>query len=209
MRLSLIGMSGSGKSTWSKNLAEHGFKRFCCDDRIIEKLRSELVRSDGSFMEIGEWMGFPSEASYKERASKYLSYEIEAMLEILEYLERLSDRTESNMVIDTTGSVIYTGKETLARLRRNTTVVHLATPPEVHKQMLKAYLENKRPVLWGNRFIQKAGESLEDALSRNYPKLLSDRERLYKKHADVTIDYYLLNRADFSVDDLLNAVLSR
>lgn len=208
MRLSLIGMSGSGKSTWSKNLAEHGFKWFCCDDRIIEKLHLELSRPDGSLIEIGEWMGFPFDAFYKERESKYLSHEIETLQEIFEYLERPPGKLESNIVIDTTGSVVYTGKATLARLRRNTTVVHLATPPEVHVQMLKAYLVNKRPVLWRDLFSRKTNETVEDALSRCYPKLLSARERLYKKHADITIDYNLFNRAGFGVDDLLKAVHS-
>ena len=45
-------------------------------------------------------------------------------------------RARISFVIDTTGSVVYTGKETPARLRRNTTTVHPATPPEVHDRML-------------------------------------------------------------------------
>jgi len=66
MRLSLIGMSGSGKSSWSIKLSELGFKRFCCDDMITEKLDRDLTRPDGTCMKLGEWMGFPYEPHYEE-----------------------------------------------------------------------------------------------------------------------------------------------
>jgi dephospho-CoA kinase len=35
-RLSLIGMSGSGKSSWSMKLSEIEFKRFCCDQKASQ-----------------------------------------------------------------------------------------------------------------------------------------------------------------------------
>ena len=206
MRLSLIGMSGSGKSSWSIHLAEAGFAKFCCDDMITKKLCTELARPDGTAMELGGWMGFPFDASYKERESRYLAYEIEVMEEILDYLESKESHWRQNIVVDTTGSVIYTGENVLARLRRSTTVVHLATPPEVHKLMLKAYLTNMRPVLWRDLFSNIPDEPNEDALARCYPKLLSTRERLYEQHAEITIDYYTLNQKGFGVKDLLNAV---
>jgi len=206
MRLSLIGMSGSGKSSWSINLAKAGFARFCCDDMITEKLHPELTRPDGTVMELGEWMGFPFDASYEKHEAKYLACEIEMLQEIIRYLESEESHSRQNTVVDTTGSVIYTGKGVLARLRRCTTVVHLSTPPEVHEQMLKAYLVNKRPVLWRNLFSQKPNETNEDAMARCYPKLLSTRERLYERHAHVTIDYYKLNRKGFGVSDFLNEV---
>jgi shikimate kinase len=206
MHLSLIGMSGSGKSTWSKKLSGLGFRHFCCDDLITKKLAPELTRPDGTIMELGEWMGFPYESQYKERESKYLAYEIQVLTEILGHVENSENLAEENIVVDTTGSVIYSGKEILSRLRRCTMVVHLSTPREVQELMLKAYLANKRPVLWRDFFRKEPNEANEAALARCYPRLLSSRERLYKQNADVTIDYYTLNQNSFGVDNLLNIV---
>ena len=206
MHLSLIGMSGSGKTTWAAKLTEAGFKRFCCDDMITEKLHSELIRPDGTVRELGEWMGFPFDKTYKEREAKYLSYEVESLREIFDYLKNGAGPSEQDVVVDTTGSVIYTGEEMLDRLRRQTTVVHLATPPEIHKIMLDAYLKNKRPVLWKDLFFRKPDETGDDALARCYPKLLSTRERLYEKRADVTIGFHEHNRENFDISEFLKAV---
>jgi shikimate kinase len=203
MRLSLIGMAGSGKSYWSRKLAEHGFRRICCDDMIEAKLAPKLTRSDGTTMKLAEWMGFPYEPDYKRRESQYLSYEREVMSEILEYLE---NTPEENMVVDTTGSVIYTGEEILRRLQRFTTIVYLATPPGVQKQLLNAYISNPHPMLWRGIFSKEANETEEEALERCYPKLFLARKRLYQRYAEVTVAYYKRRKKGFGVDDFLRAV---
>ena len=100
-----------------------------------------LARPDGSTMELGEWMGFPYESHYKDREAKYLDYEIEVLKEVLDYLEKEKNNRERNIVVDTTGSVIYTGDENLNRLRETTTMVHLETPPAVREAMLHKYLK--------------------------------------------------------------------
>ena len=204
MHLSLIGMSGSGKSHWSTELAEIGFLRFCCDDLIADKLAPELIRSDGTSLDLGEWMGFPYEPQYKEREDKYLSCEIEVIRETLAYLS--GSNPGEKVVVDTTGSVIYTGKNMLERLKSNTTVVHLATPPEVKERMLRGYVDQPRPVLWREVFSKKPGETNEEALARCYPRLLFSRQRLYEQYADVTIDYYVRNRKGFGVKDFLREI---
>jgi shikimate kinase len=206
MRLSLIGMSGSGKSSWSMKLSEIGFKRFCCDDLITKKLASELTKPDGTRMKLGEWMGFPYEPWYIERESKYLACEIEVLTEIIEHLEDLDSHVEQNIVVDTTGSAIYTGEKVLKRLRLNTTVVHLATPPEIQELMLKSYIANRRPVLWKGFFEKNPEESNEMALERCYADLLFSREQLYEKISDVTIDCRMLNQDRFGVNDFLEKI---
>jgi len=45
MTISLVGMSGTGKTYWSKQLESKGFKRFCCDDLIGEKLGTVLKKA--------------------------------------------------------------------------------------------------------------------------------------------------------------------
>jgi len=194
-------MSGSGKSQWSTELAELGYLRFCCDELIADKLAPELIRSDGISLDLGEWMGFPYEPRYKEREYKYLACEIEVIGEILLYL--CGNNPGEKVVVDTTGSVIYTGKDMLEKLKSNSTVVHLETPPEVKERMLKVYLDQPRPVLWRDVFSKKPGETNEEALARCYPRLLFSRQRLYEQYADVTIDYYVRNRKGFGVKDFL------
>ena len=51
MKLSLIGMSNSGKSYWSKKLEDYGFKRFSSDDYIEEILEEDEVSiAEAGFM---------------------------------------------------------------------------------------------------------------------------------------------------------------
>jgi shikimate kinase len=204
MHLSLIGMSGSGKSHWSSELAEHGFLRFCCDELIADKLAPQLIGSDGTALDLGEWMGFPYEPGYKKREYKYLACEIEVIAEILGYLS--GSNPGEKVVVDTTGSVIYTGQDVLEKLRSNSTIVHLATPPEVKERMLRVYLDQPRPVLWRDVFSKKRGETNEAALARCYPRLLFSRQRMYEHYADVTIDYYARNRKGFGVKDFLGEI---
>jgi len=200
-------MSGSGKSHWSIELAELGFLRFCCDELIADKLAPELSRSDGTFLDLGEWMGFPYEPLYKEREYKYLACEKAVIGEILGYLS--GSNPGEKVVVDTTGSVIYTGKDILERLKSNSTVAHLATPPEVKERMLRVYLDQPRPVLWRDVFSKKHGETNEEALARCYPRLLFSRQRLYEQYADVTIDYYVRNQKGFGAKDFLEEIQSQ
>lgn len=202
MRISLIGMSGCGKTHWSKEFAKNGFRRFCCDDLISEILRSVLSKSDGTMMELGHWMGFPYEPQYADRENEYLSYEIEVLKDVLSYLER-NGNVDENIVVDTTGSVIYTGDALLKRLQQTTTVVYLETPPEVREVMLEKYLKNKRPVLWRNLFSQKKGETEAASLARCYPKLLASREGLYASYAHITMDYHKHTEAVFGIEDFI------
>jgi shikimate kinase len=206
IRISLIGMAGSGKSYWSKKLAHHGFRRFCCDDLIAAKLAPDLTRLDGTKMNMGKWMGFPYERHYKKRESTYLSYEIEVLIEILEYLESHKNSPKENIVIDTTGSVIYAGDEILQKLGQYTTVIYLLTPPEVQDKLLNAYISKPHPMLWRDLFTKKPDETNQEALARCYPQLLSARQRLYARYADAEIDYYRRNEKGFTVIDFLHAV---
>jgi len=200
-------MSGGGKSYWSQKLERQGFVRYCCDDLIEEKLAPRLVRPDGTRMDMGKWMGLPFEQDYRERAALYLEYEKEVMHWILDKVSGQGNRNSENIVIDTTGSVIYTGKEIMEGLRRQTCVVHLATPAEIQDKMLSAFLENPGPMLWMDTYDRKEGESDLDALRRCYPLLLTDRERLYSQYADVTIDYHTRRRTDFSASDFLSLII--
>jgi len=209
MRLSLIGMAGTGKSYWASKLAEHGFKLFCCDDLISKKLALLLKKPDGTTMTMGEWMGFPFHPSYKKRELKYLNLEIEVLNEVLDSLEENDGSPDAGVVVDTTGSVIYTGEGILERLHQCTTCVHLSVPPEVRGQLLSAYVSNPHPMLWRGTFSKEPDETHGAALERCYPKLFMARQRLYEQNADIEIDYYTLRKKNFGVSDFLHLAVSR
>ena len=154
-------------------------------------------------MSLGEWMGFPFDPGYQEREESYLSKEKEVLAEVLEAVEKNRCSGVEKVVVDTTGSVIYTGTVLLAKLRSFTTTVNFTVPLEVRETMLRAYMDNPRPVLWRGLFQKNAGESMEAALLRSYNTLLDTREKLYRELADVEIDYFRRSKPGFGLKDFL------
>lgn len=184
MIISLIGMSGVGKTFWSKKLEKKGFKRFGCDDIIEEKLGKELKRLGYSGInDVAKWLGQPYDTQYETTSKKYLELENNAMSEI--FLRVPTEKGDA--VIDTTGSVIYTNKPILKQLKKLTKVIYLVTPLELQKKMYILYLKDPKPVIWGNSFFKQTNESNLDALVRCYPRLLTFRAKEYEKLADVKI----------------------
>src|SRR5262249_17744279 len=128
LRLALIGMSGAGKTFWSRQLAAAGHFAIFCDDKIEERLAAGLPACGYSGINgVAAWMGWPDSPAYAERESQYLSEEIAVLEEVLDDLAR---SPEKSLVLDTTGSVIYTGNHHLMRLRKLMTVVYLAVSPQ-------------------------------------------------------------------------------
>ena len=181
IKLSVIGMSGAGKSHWTRKLAAAGFRSISVDDRIEEKLAPEL--SAGGHRGIGgvaAWMGWPDQPEYRDREQKYLAGEIASMREALDEVESSG---ENGIVLDTTGSVVYTGEEICRRLQHLTTVVYLAASPGEEETLIARYLSDPKPVLWGELFSQRPGESVKDAVARSYPQLIAHRKQLYERFA--------------------------
>ena len=154
-------------------------------------------------MELGEWMGFPFDPDYEIREATYLACEVDVLAGILDWLETGGASNREDVVIDTTGSVIYTGESLLARLKSLTTTVHFTSPPPARENMLMAYMDKPRPVLWRGLFDRQGGESDLDALKRCYEILLNTRELLYHELADIELDYAARRSPGFGVADLV------
>ncbi|HKW56099.1 MAG TPA: hypothetical protein VJN42_01965 [Candidatus Acidoferrum sp.] len=185
LRLALVGMSGAGKTFWTKKLAAEGWSAISCDDRIEQKLASRL--SAGGYAGIygvAAWLGWPDSPKYAEREAQYLEEEIHALGEVLTGLEREPERP---LVLDTTGSVIYCGNHLLLRLRRRTTVVHLAASADEQKLLIERYLSDPKPVLWRGAFQPRKGEAAQDAVARCYPALIAARHQSYEALAHCTL----------------------
>jgi len=193
LRLAFIGMSGSGKTFWTQKLAEAGYPALSCDDFIEERLKPLLAA--GGYAGIGgvaAWMGWPDSPHYGERESQYLREETAVLDEVLADLAR---QPEKSLVLDTTGSVIYTGNHLLMRLRRQMKVVYLAASPEEQQLLIERYLSNPKPVLWRGAFQPRPGEAPRDTVARCYPALISARRQSYEALAHCVIPIRALREA--------------
>ena len=185
LRLALIGMSGAGKTFWTRQIAAAGHQAICCDERIEARLASKLA--EGGFTGINgvaAWMGWPDSPTYAERESLYLAEEIAALDEALAGLEK---NPGQELILDTTGSVIYTGNNLLMRLRRHTTVVYLAASPQERQLLIERYLSDPKPVLWRGAFQPRSGESPRETVARCYPAVIAARRQSYEALAHCTI----------------------
>jgi shikimate kinase len=185
LRLALVGMSGVGKTFWTRRLAAEGWTAISCDDRIEEKLASRLTAGGYSGINgVAAWMGWPDSPKYPEREAQYLEEEIHTLGEVLTGLERESERP---LVLDTTGSVIYTGNNLLLRLRRRMTVVYLAASSEEQQLLIERYLKDPKPVLWRGAFQSREGELPRETVRRCYPTLIAARRQSYETLAHCTL----------------------
>jgi len=186
LRLALIGMSGAGKTFWSRQLAAAGHPAISCDDKIEERLATRLTAGGYSGINgVAAWMGWPDSPTYAERESQYLSEEI-AVLE--EALNELARSPEKPLVLDTTGSVIYTGNHHLMRLRKLTTVVYLAASPQEQQLLIERYLDDPKPVLWRGAFQARPNETARETVARCYPNLIAARRQSYAALAHCTME---------------------
>ncbi|OLE70873.1 MAG: hypothetical protein AUG74_07095, partial [Bacteroidetes bacterium 13_1_20CM_4_60_6] len=163
-----------------------GHPAVSCDDKIEERLASRLRAGGYSGINgVAAWMGWPDSPNYAERESQYLSDEI-AVLE--EVLTNLSHAPEKSLVLDTTGSVIYTGNHHLMRLRKLMTVVHLAASPQEQQLLIERYLNDPKPVLWRGAFQPRDGETPRQTVARCYPNLIAARRQSYAALAHCTVE---------------------
>jgi hypothetical protein len=185
LRLALIGMSGAGKTFWTKRLAESGRPSISCDDRIEQQLAPRLAGGGYSGIHgVAAWMGWPDRAIYAGREAEYLSAEIHTLDEILTVLER---DPQQELVLDTTGSVIYAGNNLMMRLRRQMTVVYLAASESEQRLLIERYLSDPKPVLWRGAFLPRPGEAPRETVARCYPTLIAARRRSYQALAHCTL----------------------
>jgi hypothetical protein len=201
LRIALIGMSGTGKTFWSRRLAAEGYPAISCDDLIEQRLAPRLAAGGHTGINgVAAWMGWPDSPAYAEREAQYLSAEISILDEILSGLER---SPEVSLILDTTGSVIYAGNHLLLRLRRLMTVVYLSATPQEQQLLIERYLADPKPVLWRGAFQPKAGESPRETVGRCYPSLIAARRLSYQALAHVTIPVASLHDSTLDADGFL------
>jgi shikimate kinase len=204
LRLALIGMSGAGKTFWTKKLAANGCPAVSCDDRIEHKLALRLAAGGYSGIHgVAAWMGWPDSAIYAQRESEYLAEEIHTLDEILTELEQ---QPVKSLVLDTTGSVIYSGNNLLMRLRRQMTIVYLAASAEEQQLLIERYLNDPKPVLWRGAFQPRAGEKPRETVARCYPSLIAARRQSYEALAHCTLKVAALRDGSLDAPSFLKMI---
>jgi hypothetical protein len=209
-RLALVGMSGSGKSFWTKKLGAAGWRSVCCDDLIEQRLAPRLAAGGYSGINgVAAWMGWPNSFTYVQREAEYLAEEIGVMDEFLSSLEKEKSGLGKELgatpvVLDTTGSVIYAQNNILMRLRRQMTVVHLANTEDEQRILVERYLNDPKPVLWRGTFHVKEQETPRETVARCYPLLIAARRKSYETLAHCAVQVSEL-RAKHASDSKNNA----
>lgn len=204
IKISLIGMSGAGKSHWAQKLAAAGFRVISIDDRIEKRLASDLAA--GGYRGIGgvaAWMGWPDQPSYREHEEKYLECEKQSMEEALDEIQASG---QDGAILDSTGSVVYTGDTICRRMQALATVIYLEASPAEEELLISRYLSDPKPVLWGDQFEQRPGESTQAAIARCYPRLIAHRKKLYEHYAHRILSMDLLRDANLDARGFLELV---
>lgn len=201
--IALVGMSGIGKSFWSRRLAsEAGVVVHDCDAEIGLRLGSIVTADPGEALvtALGRWMGMPWTPGYAHREARYLALEESVTREALS--ATVEAAIVEGHVIDTTGSVIYLPDDVLHAIRSQCRVVYLRTPEARRVAMLRRYLEEPKPVVWSGAFPPNVERPL-DALPAAYAELLAIRDRKYAALAHVTLDGGELEASPPSVEAFL------
>jgi shikimate kinase len=206
MRISLIGMSNIGKTFWAKRLAvDKRLKHINCDALIEKKMEVELAQHGyHGLHDVAKWMGQPADHRYEKNSHHYIALE---QIVMREALDQLRDSPDNATVIDTTGSVIYAGPEILEQLRADTRVIYFEASDAHIGHLFRRYLDNPKPVIWGDVYASINGEEAPETLKRCYPELMQERARHYSKLAHVTIPFDLHRNHATTIDALFNGDL--
>ena len=200
MIISLIGMSGVGKSYWSTRLKkELNFQVFGCDDEIEKKL-SPILSELGlkGINDMNKWMGQPFEKQYPENSKTYLDLENQVLTEILDQIKQ-GRFFNQNLIIDTTGSLIYTQPELQQELKSLTKITYLKAGREDMEKMYQTFVSDPKPIIWGESFNPNPNLTNQENLKICYPKLLEFRADKYEKLADEIVTVKELYTSDFDL----------
>lgn len=194
LRLSFIGMSNIGKSYTAMRLRKsHGFALVEIDEAIQHALDLK------SMQESADWMGFPDEDTYSAREAEYLARESL-------FTASAFDGADSNMILDTTGSVIYTSPDCQNALREQSVIVHIQAAPENLERLEKLFSLAPKPLIWTGHYHPRDGESTNQSLKRCYPELLKARLEAYNDLADINIPASLLFKDTTTPDTLMDFI---
>ncbi|MCX7996858.1 MAG: hypothetical protein N2691_03865 [Patescibacteria group bacterium] len=197
-------MSNVGKTTMAKKIEEElGFTRYSVDDMIEERL-SDILLKNGyrSISDVARWMGHPYHSQYPKASKTYIDAERKCMQAIFKEI-RARRNEGKNIVIDTTGSVIYTGTTILNTMRHLSKVLYLESTAEEIQLLMQRFVTNPKPLIWGDCYRREAHEDPYEALKLSYPDLLNSRDQQYRKIAHVVVPFKTIRNPAFTASSLV------
>lgn len=211
-RVSAIG-GGSGdgvaKGVFPAAPAAAPFTRFCVDDAIEVELGRELSAAGLAGIEgLATWMGTPADDHFWAAQDQYLALEEGITATAIRSLTAggggggpglggkpaaAAAAAAANVVLDTTGSVVYLSAATRLALTTTCFVVHLVASDDMLAEMTEGYFATPKPVVWGPREggvwdgVREGEAGGVAALRRCYPALLAQRRQRYGVLAHVAV----------------------
>lgn len=208
-RITLMGMSGSGKTYITGFLENLGWRSYSCDYMIGSKyLKNELSEMQSFSVEnisalstfIGK-LGDSEKGGYsldlfKARQKAYYDAEVAAVAEAVE----ICSSDDSNFVHDSTGSLCEIMDEDLiARVGEQTLFVYLQATDEDEKAVLQRAQDYPKPlffppeqlVIWLNEYMQGANLNMVEDITPDdfsrwvFPKLFESRKPKYQRLSDL------------------------
>lgn len=181
--LIILGMSGAGKTHWSKLLSQrYNYPHIEFDELIGASAEladyTRGIPGKDAAEKMANYFGMPWSEGFNAKEVAYLAIEKKIMSKTL----------PRGSIFDLTGSCIY-HPVSLESIRSTGLVICLETSMEKQQEMLGTFIRHPKPVCWNSIFERNNGETNEQALSRCYPLLLAYRAKLYAQFADVLLPY--------------------
>ncbi len=207
--ITLIGMSGAGKTHISSQLANWGWSNYSCDYEIGANSLKEALVGDKKFTvndisALSNYLGklgnpdkggFPLD-KFKERQKVYYDAEVMALKAMGEFAKS----AKTSFIHDSTGSLCeIEDKNLIQEIGEQTLFVYLKTGEKEDKEVLKRASENPKPLFFPPAFlddnvhefldefnIAAIDEITPDDFARwVFPKLFEARKPKYQNLADL------------------------
>jgi len=203
------------------------FTRVCVDDLIEVELERELSAAGLTGIEgLATWMGMPTDDHFWAAQETYLALEEGITSSAIASLGAGGGggvggglgggggaaAPPANVVLDTTGSVVYLSTATRTALTTACFVVHLVASDDMLAEMTEGYFATPKPVVWGPREggvwdgVRLGEEDGVGALRRCYPALLAQRRERYSALAHVGVPAEVARDPGVGVDGFWAAI---
>lgn len=203
--ITLMGMSGVGKSYFSMKLAEWGWHSYSCDVEIGKDLlgvENELQPDDiRILMEYLGLLGDPSKGGIlmKEFIKRQKFYKISEMLTLLRLYQRIDKCEEDFFVNDSTGSLCeITDEDVIDYVGDVTKIVYIKASGEEEAELLQRAQDYPKPIYYPPEHFERwvgqylAAQGLSDVSEMDpqgfarwvFPVLLESRKPKYQAIAD-------------------------
>lgn len=165
--ISLIGMSGVGKSYISAKLAEWGWFNYSCDHLIGTKYLADQVEgavSADNILNLSEFVGQIGDPAkggvgldeFKRRQKMYYDAEVAVLRDLPEEFDHARRNLYKHAVNDSSGSLCEVeDAEVLREVGEKTLLVYLKVKQEDHENILRRAIEYPKPLFFPSSFFDE------------------------------------------------------